>query len=252
MGVEFRDLTVSYDGSNVVLEGINWTVRKGDFWSVIGPNGAGKSTLFKALLKRTYIHGGDILIDGNSILNMKMHEIAKRAGVLLQTEIYERSMKVKDYVMLGRFPHLGFYSKPGKVDENIVFDALQKTGSLDLRNRLIGELSSGEFQRVRIARILAQESEYIFLDEPTAHLDYAHRFEVMELLKNIGKTVVCILHDFDLAYRYAEKIMVLHSGRKVEEGVTQIIFRDDLFQNVFRVRITRTDTHINIDPLLEG
>ncbi len=252
MGIEFRDLTVSYDGSKTILEGINWEIKKGDFWAVIGPNGAGKSTIFRTILKRTIIMRGDVLIDGHSIKRLKIGDIARRAAVLLQTEMYDRSMKVGDYVALGRFPYLKLLGRAGKVDREIIHDALEKTNSLVLKDRLIGELSSGELQRVRIARVLAQGSEYIFLDEPTAHLDYEHKFEIMELLKKLKRTVVCILHDFDFAFRYARKILVLSEGKIEAQGDIESVFNAELFRRVFRVRISRSDSHIHIDPLLQG
>lgn len=253
MGLEFENIIVSYGQGKAVLKNFSWKVNKGEFWNIIGPNGAGKSTILRTLLKRTTILSGSVRIDGQDVRKMKIKEIAKKAAILLQTDLADKSMTVKEYVQLGRYT----YHKPVELlkqaDISIVHEALSKTKTLHLINRKIGELSSGELQRVRIARVLAQGTEFILLDEPTSHLDYEHKFEIMELLEQFnreGKTIITILHEFDLAYRYGQKSIVISDGQIVKSGATQEIFSPSLFTEVFHIKLVLQESRLYIEPLL--
>ncbi len=252
MGLEFKNITVSY-GRLPVLRTFSWKVNEGEFWNIIGPNGAGKSTILRTLLKRVVLLSGTIKIDGKDIKSMGVKEIARKVAILLQTDLADKTMSVKNYVSLGRYTYLKPMEPLKKNDISIVLDALSKTKTLHLKDRKLGELSSGELQRVRIARVIAQGTKYIFLDEPTSHLDYEHRFEILELLKQLnveGKTIITILHEFDLAYRYGRKTLVISEGQIVKAGPTRDIFLPSLFANVFHIRLVLQDGRLYIEPLL--
>ena len=254
MALEFKNLSVSYNNGKVVLRNFNWQVKNGEFWNIIGPNGAGKSTIFRTLLKRARILKGSVEIDGRDVRKMKIRDIAREIAILLQTDIVERSMRVIDYVSLGRFVHVRPSGRLTKRDREIVYEALCSTRTIDFRDKMLGALSSGEMQRVRIARVLAQESPYILLDEPTSHLDYEHRFEIMELLKELnrqGRTIVAILHEFDLAYKYGDRTLVLEKGTVVESGENRAVFTEDIFRDIFHVHLILDGDRIYIEPLLE-
>ena len=254
MALEFENLSVAYENGRVVLEGFSWRVNEGEFWNIIGPNGAGKSTIFKTLLKRTKILAGAVKINGKDVRKMDVRDIARNVAVLLQTDIVEKSMRVADYVALGRFVHVGPSGRLTRRDKEIVYEALRSTGTVDFKDKMLGALSSGEMQRVRIARVLAQESSYILLDEPTSHLDYEHRFEIMELLERLneqGRTIITIMHEFDLAYRYGNRTLVLNKGKIVKSGERSTVFREDLFREVFHVHLVLDGDRIYIEPLLE-
>ncbi len=253
MALEFREISVSYGEHRKVIKNFSWKVEKGEFWSVIGPNGAGKTTILRTLLKRTFILSGNVRVDGRDIRELNIKEIARKLAILLQTDFAEKSMTVREYVSLGRHIYLKPLEPLRKEDLSIVEEALSKTKTLYLRDRRIGELSSGELQRVRIARVIAQGTDYILLDEPTSHLDYEHRFEIMELLSQLnreGKTIIAILHEFDLAYRYGQKILVVSDGQIVKAGDTKEIFSPSLFAKVFHVNLVLQDGRLYIEPLL--
>lgn len=253
MALEFDNLSVAYDNKEVVLKHFSWKVQEGEFWNIIGPNGAGKSTIFKTLLKRARILEGSVKINGKDSKEMNIRDIAREVAVLLQTDIVEMSMRVIDYVSLGRFVHLGPSGRLKERDRETVYEALHSTGTSDFKDKALGALSSGELQRVRIARVLAQESSYILLDEPTSHLDYEHRFEIMELLTKLnthGRTIVTILHEFDLAYRYGDQTLVIDGGNIVKSGPKSVVFTENLFRDIFHVRLDLDGNRIYIEPLL--
>ena len=254
MALEFRNLTVAYDDGKIVLKQFNWKISKGEFWNIIGPNGAGKSTIFKTLLKKTRILEGSLKINGKDVGKMSIRDIARKVAILLQTDIVEKSMKVSDYVSLGRLVHIGPYGRISKKDKEVVCESLLSTRTIDFKDKPLGALSSGELQRVRIARVIAQESTYILLDEPTSHLDYEHRFEIMELLTKLnkqGRTIVTIMHEFDLAYRYGRHTLIVNQGRIVKSGFNNVVFSKKLFRDIFHVNLILEGDRIYIEPLLK-
>jgi len=219
-------------GKNVVLKDINFQVKEGEFIGVIGPNGAGKSTLFRTITRIIRPFSGQIYVKEEEIKNLSYKELAKRIACVSQESFIPFSYKVWDIVMMGRFPYQTILKGETDEDIDIVKRTLNLTDTELFRFRDILSLSSGERQRVMIARALVQEPEVLFLDEPTSHLDIGHQMQIFNILKKINReqkmTIVAILHDLNLAAEYCDKLLLLDKGR---------IFKFDTPQNVLNYKL---------------
>nr|WP_258083692.1 ABC transporter ATP-binding protein [Thermococcus thermotolerans] len=195
-------------GEKEVLRGVEFTAEKGELLATIGPNGAGKSTLLKCLVGILRPEGR-VTFDGTNLLELKPRERARLITYVPQSSFPEFAFTIEEFV------ELGTYATRGNVEE-----ALKRVGLWKRRNEQITALSGGEYQLALIARALAQGSEVILLDEPTSHLDINHALEIMELLKGMSREriVIAVLHDLNLALRYADRLMLLYNGRKHWEG----------------------------------
>ncbi|MCG4586285.1 ABC transporter ATP-binding protein, partial [Anaerosalibacter bizertensis] len=195
--LEVENLNFAYR-KQLVLKDISFFIEKGQFISIIGPNGSGKSTLLKNLSNLYNPESGFIKVYGKDIKKYRTKELAKNISLVPQDTTISYDFTVFDIVMMGRFPYLDRFKKENEKDFKIVAEALKKTNTFHLRNRNINEISGGERQRVIIARALAQESEIIFLDEPTSHLDINHQIDLLNLLKQLneekGTTIILVIH----------------------------------------------------------
>jgi len=220
-GLVATGLVCGYD-ARVILKGVEFRLPPGDFVGVIGPNGAGKSTLFRALSRVVRPWRGSVTLDGTDIWSMTPRQVARKLAVVTQGASPAADFTVRDLVLLGRLPHLGRWQREGPADNAAVDHALRITGISALADRLVGELSGGERQLVTVAQALAQEPQYLLLDEPVAHLDLAHQLEVLDLVDRIcrehGVAVCCILHDLNLAARYCRRMIMLRDGMVVASG----------------------------------
>lgn len=219
--LEVEKLSFAYR-KQLVLKEISFFIEKGQFISIIGPNGSGKSTLLKNLSNVYNPESGFIKIYSKDIKKYRTKELAKNISLVPQDTTISYDFTVFDIVLMGRFPYLDRFKKENEEDFKIVTEALKKTNTFHLRNRNINEISGGERQRVIIARALAQESEIIFLDEPTSHLDINHQIDLLNLLKQLneekGTTIILVLHDINLACRYSDKIILMDKGEIVSKG----------------------------------
>ena len=203
------DLSVSYSGKEV-LENVSFSVSKGKLIGIIGPNGAGKSTLIKAILKLVQPSSGTIAFDGKSMENIK-----KATSYVKQRVDNDLSfpIQVKDVVMLGLFPEIGLFRYPGKVHKKQVLDALQEVEMSDYAKSQIGELSGGQLQRVFLARVLAQNAQLIFLDEPFSGIDADSEQKIMKILRKLrddGKTIIMVYHDLNNVTEYFDEVIILN------------------------------------------
>lgn len=234
--ITLKNVSFSYN-KTPFIKNLNIEFDKGKFYAVIGPNGCGKTTLLNILARQANVHNGSISLDNKSYSNFKRKEFAKKAAFLPQ---FTKSpdMTVWDMVSYARFPYLGISGKLSSQDKKAVNDALKKTSTIDFVNRNVNELSGGERQRVYIAMLLAQQTEYIFLDEPTTYLDIENQFTMMELLKKIrcsGKCVVTVIHELSLALRFCDIIIVMNHGKIVAKDTPQEIVSQGYIDNVFNV-----------------
>jgi iron complex transport system ATP-binding protein len=213
--VELHQLSIGYNQKNVkiVAEGINATIRQGELTCLLGANGVGKSTLLRTLSAFQPKLAGDILIEGREISEYTDKELSRMIGVVLTEKPDVRNMTVRELVSLGRSPYTGFWGRNSEDDLRIVDESLQQVGISNLSCRLVETLSDGERQKVMIAKALAQQTPVIYLDEPTAFLDFPSKVEVMLLLRRIcqeaQKTVFLSTHDLELALQIADCIWLM-------------------------------------------
>jgi iron complex transport system ATP-binding protein len=230
------DLTLSY-GSRAIVDGLSLDVPSGAVTVIVGANACGKSTLLRGLGRLLRPQGGAVLLDGEEIGRLPTREVATRLGLLPQSPTAPDGITVADLVARGRFPHQRWYRQWSPEDAAAVDAALAATRTSELAERAVDELSGGQRQRVWIAMALAQGTPLMLLDEPTTYLDLAHQVEVLDLLADLneaeGRTIVLVLHDLNLACRYAHHLVAMADGAIVAEGPPAEIVTVALVQDVF-------------------
>ncbi|ASU77230.1 ABC transporter ATP-binding protein [Actinopolyspora erythraea] len=234
-----RDLSLGY-GDRVVVDGLDLDVVDGTITGVIGPNGCGKSTLLRALGRLLQPKRGSVLLDGEPIHRMSTKEVARRLGLLPQSPVAPEGLCVADLVARGRHPHQAWYRQWSSDDESAVAEALALTGIDDLADRSVDELSGGQRQRAWLSMALAQGTDLLLLDEPTTYLDLSHQVDVLELIGRLhvesGRTVVMVLHDLNLAARYADRLVAMSEGRIAAQGAPEEVLTERLLHEVFDLR----------------
>ncbi|ASF27613.1 MULTISPECIES: iron ABC transporter ATP-binding protein [Bacillus amyloliquefaciens group] len=236
--VEVKNVSKQY-GGKVVLEKTSLSIQKGRLTSFIGPNGAGKSTLLSIMSRLIKTDSGEITVDGQEIGSCKSNDLAKKISILKQTNQINIRLTIKDLVSFGRFP----YSQGKLTDEDWVHinQALSYMKLDDLKDKYLDQLSGGQCQRAFIAMIIAQDTDYIFLDEPLNNLDMKHSVEMMKLLKRLvedfGKTVVVVIHDINFASVYSDHIVALKNGRIVKEGPAEEIIETSVLEEIYDMTI---------------
>ena len=238
--IRIESLSMGYRGKNnvtVVARDINATLQGGELTCLLGPNGAGKSTLLRTLSAFLPAVSGQIFLLGRKLSDYTDKELSKVIGVVLTEKPDVRNMTVYDMVGLGRSPYTGFWGNLHDEDRRIVDEAIEMVGIGPLRERLIQTLSDGERQKVMIAKALAQQTPVIFLDEPTAFLDFPSKVEIMQLLhrlsRTMGKTIFLSTHDLDLALQMADKIWLLDKSKGVHIGTPQELALNGVISDFF-------------------
>lgn len=219
------------------LDGVAAGVEAGRLLAVAGPNGSGKSTLLRALLGLVPLEAGTVRLDGRPLSSWSRREVATLVGVVAQREEILYPLAVEETVMMARYAHLAPLAAPRDEDRAAVRSALERCDAWSLRRRRTDTLSGGEWQRVRVARALAQEPRVLLLDEPTAALDVRYEMEVLELIRTLvdaGLGALVITHHLNLAARYADAMLLLDQGREVCRGAPADVLRADVVSAVFR------------------
>ncbi len=239
--LQAQGVTLAY-GDNCVVSNLSLTVPNGKVTIIIGPNACGKSTLLRALSRLLKPRAGSVLLDGVEIGNIPTKAVARDLGLLPQSPIAPQGILVSDLVARGRTPHQSLFQQWSETDEIAVLDALEATQTLELADRRIEELSGGQRQRVWIAMALAQQTDLLLLDEPTTFLDLKHQIEVLNLVRSLnrdqGRTVVVVLHDLNLACRYADNIVAMRDGKIVIQGSPNDVVTPDNIERVFGILST--------------
>jgi iron complex transport system ATP-binding protein len=235
--IHFDEVVVRYPRSTTdALAGVSLDARPGALTAIVGPNGSGKSTLVRALIGRVGLVRGAIRIDNSPVDAMTRDALARRVAVVTQREELAFPLDVSDYVGLGRFPHLGVWRTAEARDRRAIDESMDTAGVAGLRDRGIDALSGGEWQRVRLARALAQGGDAMVLDEPTAFLDVAHEMAVFELLYRLaraGQAVLLVSHQLNLVARFADHMVLLHHGRIEAAGPPDAVMRADILERVY-------------------
>ncbi|MGZ0042987.1 iron ABC transporter ATP-binding protein [Paenibacillus ottowii] len=236
--VEVKNVSKRYGNKNVVDQ-VSVTVPKGTITSFIGPNGAGKSTLLSMISRLTDSDEGEILIDGQAVSLTKSEELARKISILKQTNDINIRLTVKELVSFGRFP----YSK-GRLnseDRKMVEQSMAYMGLEDMKDKHIDLLSGGQRQRAFIAMILAQDTEYILLDEPLNNLDMKHSVQIMKTLRNLvndlGKTILVVLHDINFASCYSDYIVGMKDGRLLKQGTADEMIDSQVLKELYDMDI---------------
>ena len=241
--IQIESLSTGYRGKNnvtIVARDINATIHGGELTSLLGPNGAGKSTLLRTLSAFLPPVEGTITIMGRNLKDYSDKELAKTIGVVLTEKTDLRNMTVEDLIGLGRSPYTGFWGTLHEDDRRVVAQAIEMVGIEPLKDRMIQTLSDGERQKVMIAKALAQQTPVIFLDEPTAFLDFPSKVEIMQLLHTLsrttGKTIFLSTHDLELALQIADTIWLMDKEKGVMIGTPQELAGNGSLNDFFSQR----------------
>jgi iron complex transport system ATP-binding protein len=257
--LEARDATVRYgrDGQ-AALERVSCTVASSHLVAVVGPNGSGKTTLVRALTGLVPLSGGEVLVEGRPVRRWPRAELARVLGVVPQREEIAFPLRVEETVLLGRYARLGPLAAASEADRAAVRAALERCDVAGLAARTIDSLSGGEWQRVRLARALAQEPRALVLDEPTASLDVRHEMELLELVRTLvngGMAGLIVTHQLNLAARFADRILLLDGGRVAADGAPSDVLTADILGRVFQWPVAVTtwcDGSPQVVPLRVG
>lgn len=236
--INCHQISYSYNGIQKDIKDLSYSVNEGEWLGIIGPNGSGKSTFLHILCGLLKPLTGDVMIDGEYITKMSNKDIAKKIAVLSQQNSYTFSYEVNETIKLGRIAHSSsLFPNWTTQDEKAVNNALLMTSTHKMKQKLISEISGGERQRVFLAQAFAQETPYIFLDEPSNHLDLMHTIKILDLLKELQqkeeKTVITVFHDLNLASLYCDRILALKDGTIFCEGNTKDVLTEEILEDLY-------------------
>ena len=242
MAIEIRNITKSY-GSKKVVDNVSITIPTGKITSFIGPNGAGKSTVLSIMSRLLNADSGEIYLNGELLNRKKSSDIAKQLAILKQTNNINLRLTIEDLVSFGRFP----YSKGNltQTDRTFIDNAIAYMNLDDIRHQYIDNLSGGQRQRAYIAMTLAQDTDYILLDEPLNNLDMKHSVQIMQVLRKLAtelnKTVVIVIHDINFASCYSDYIVAMKNGKLVHQGEVNHIMQSPVLQDIYDMTIPIQD-----------
>ena len=236
--LELNRISAGY-GKQTVLDGISVDFEKGNLTSIIGVNGCGKSTLLKAILGILSLSNGEIFIDGENLLTISRNEIAKKIAYLSQGKNIP-DMTVEQMVLHGRFPYLSYPRRYSSHDRKVAIKAMEIVGVAEFAHKPLYSLSGGMRQNAYIAMALAQDTDYILLDEPTTYLDIAHQLELMRILRKLadsGKGIVTVMHNLPLAFDFSDKLTMMNNGEIIAYGTPSEISSLPIIEDIFGVKI---------------
>ncbi|MDQ0207553.1 iron ABC transporter ATP-binding protein [Alkalicoccobacillus murimartini] len=246
IAIEVKGISKSYDGKKV-LDDVSVGVEKGTITSFIGPNGAGKSTLISLMSRLTKKDTGQVLVDGKEIDSFQSRELAKKVSILKQANNINIRLTIRELVSFGRFPYS--QNRLSKEDWLHVDDAIDYMSLREMQDKYLDQLSGGQRQRAYIAMVLAQDTDYIILDEPLNNLDMKHSVSIMKTLRNLvdkrGKTILLVVHDINFASCYSDNIVAMKDGRIVEEGACHDIINPQSLRTIYDMDIAIEEVNSN-------
>ncbi|RIY32244.1 hypothetical protein CKF54_05250 [Psittacicella hinzii] len=237
MTIQVKSLSVGYDKKEV-LHDLTFELPQNKIVALLGVNGCGKSTLLKTLANIQSPLSGEVLVDGKNVAEYSNRELAKKLAFLPQYHEVIEGINVYDFVAFGRTPYLGLFGKLSQKDKERIEYALQITNTTHLQNKLFSELSGGQRQSVCIAMAIAQDTEYVLLDEPTTYLDLYNQLELMKIinkLKDLNKTIIMVIHDLNQAFRYCDYLYVFHDKRLSCHGEPNEIINETMLKENFKL-----------------
>ncbi|MBE5962403.1 MAG: ABC transporter ATP-binding protein [Lachnospiraceae bacterium] len=239
--VTVNHVKIGYE-EKVIVPDISLSIKEGEMVTILGPNGSGKSTVLKAVCRLLKHQAGEIMLQHKPIGGMSNKEIAQVLSVLAQVNTSPEDMTVKRLVEFGRLPHRSWYEPLSEKDRKVVEWAITETRLKGYEERRVTDLSGGERQRAWIAMCLAQQPKILFLDEPTTYLDISHQYEVMNLLerlnKELGMTIVMVLHDLNQAIRYSDTVFVMKQGKLIGAGAPEAVLTKELIKEVYTLEVS--------------
>lgn len=249
--LEIKNLSGGYHQETIIKD-VSLKVAGGDFIGLIGPNGSGKTTLLRLVSKVIPLQKGNVEFEGQDVSKLDSKKFCQKVAFVTQDNLINFSFSVYEIVLMGRIPHLKRLQFETKHDFAATQEALKMTDVLHLKDKKIDELSSGERQRVIIAKALAQESDLLFLDEPTSHLDIGHQIQVLDLLKKLNKknnlTIIMVLHDLNLASEYCNKIALLEEGKIFKSGTPEEVLTYQNIESVYKTVVLVNKNPLNNKP----
>ncbi len=237
--IKIEDLTIGY-GERHVLSNINATIRAGEVVGIIGCNGAGKSTLLKTIRGLLQKHSGEVFYFGKRLEDYAEKELACKVAYLQQHVEVGFGYTGKDIVLTGRYPHMEFWQGENAKDEELALACMDYTGTLDLADKPVTEVSGGQKQRILLAKVLAQQTPILFLDEPTTGLDMVYQEEIFRFADSIakmGKAVLMVVHELNLAAKYCTRILLLGEGKLLADAPPHLAFTDELLSRAYKAEI---------------
>lgn len=234
--LEMQHVRLGY-GRETIVKDITLQVKPGEMVGLIGPNGCGKSTIIRAISRVISPRSGKILLDGKDVSHIPRRDLARLLGVVPQMPLLPSAFTAFEIVLMGRNPHLGLFQYEGPKELAIAWQAMAQTATQPLAERRVSELSGGEIQCLLIARVLAQETKAILMDEPTANLDIGRQVEILDLIKNLctekSLTVLAALHDLNLASQYCDRLVLINNGRIHAEGTPREVITSQNIKEVY-------------------
>ncbi|HHD2754273.1 TPA: ABC transporter ATP-binding protein [Clostridium perfringens] len=234
--IEIKNLSKKY-GNKFVVDDVSFNINKGKITSFIGPNGAGKSTVLSMISRIMSKDEGEVIIDGVPLEKWNDKELAKKVAILRQSNNINVRLTIRELVSFGRFPHNE--GRLTKEDDKYIDDAIEYMQLKDIENRYLDELSGGQRQRAYIAMVIAQNTEYILLDEPLNNLDMKHSVKMMKVLRglvnDLNKTVVIVMHDINFASFYSDSIVVLKDGKIARNDDTSKIISKEFLEDIYEI-----------------
>lgn len=244
--LETSKLDIAYE-ERLIVEDLNIQIPQGKITALVGANGSGKSTILKTMARIMSPKAGSVLLDGKSIHKQSTREVAKQLAILPQNPTAPEGLTVTELVSYGRFPYQKGFGSMRAEDKRMIEWAIEVTGMTEFHDRPIDQLSGGQRQRAWIAMALAQETDILFLDEPTTFLDMAHQLEVLQLLEHLNatanRTIVMVVHDLNHASRYAQHMIGIKQGKAIAEGSPVEVMTSDVLREVFNI-----EADIVMDP----
>ena len=241
--ISIDNIGVSY-GPRTILHGVSAQVADGQLTALMGPNGCGKTTLLRCIGGLLAPSEGRVCLDGKPVGRYAARDLAQRIAFVRQHQHTDFDFTAFETVLMGRNPYQHRLQNESQADRDIVERCMRQTGTWHLRFARPDQMSGGELQRVMIARALAQETPVLLMDEPVSNLDIAHQLEVMRLLRTLGKTVVIVLHDLNLALHFCDRLLLLHDGTLLYHGPIADGLTPERIQTVYGVTTHREGNHV--------
>ena len=238
--LQIRDLTIGYE-NNIIISGINADIKTGELIGIIGRNGAGKSTLLKTIRGLLPAKKGEVIYFEQPMQAYGEKELARRVAYLQQNVETGFGYTGLDIVLTGRYPYMKWWESEKDEDKELARDCMSYTGTLDLAERPVTEVSGGQKQRILLAKVLAQQTPLLFLDEPTTGLDMVYREEIFRFareLANMGKTILMVVHELDLAAAYCSRIFLLGEGKLLADGTPGQVMTENLLSRAYEADIS--------------